>query len=52
LNQRLLRELRHPNRSSKVDETHAKVGGILGVPYRAVILGRQRSTSFSARSGI
>src|SRR2546425_8710991 len=36
LNQRIRRELRHPNRSWRVDETYVRVAGNWGYLYRAV----------------
>jgi transposase-like protein len=36
LNQRLRREMRHPNRSWRVDETYVKVAGNSAYLYRAV----------------
>ena len=36
LNQRIRRELRRPNRSWRVDETHVNVAGKWAYPYRAV----------------
>jgi transposase-like protein len=37
LNQRLRRELRHPNRSWRVDETYVRVAGKWAYLYRAVV---------------
>jgi transposase-like protein len=36
LNQRLRRELRHPNRSWRIDETYVKIAGNWAYLYRAV----------------
>lgn len=45
LNQPMRREMRPPNRSWRVDETHAKVGANRTYVYRRSILSARRSTS-------